>query len=179
MYEKKVGCTFCRPDEELEKRIVNRGKGFISFFSNPRFRRDHLLVVPEYHHTSAYKMGAELLGRVAYEAESIANVVDHGYGSVVIQKSQPLQEENGIKMDHIHFHVWPRTKDDEKNGVVIPAPQSFDDFYVPSTPQEIAELDEDLMRNKREFEMMFLRKKGTPWTEILKYIEEKPDNEAQ
>ncbi len=171
MYEKKMDCTFCQPDESLEKRIVNRGKGFISFFSNPRFRRDHLLVAPEYHHTNAQKMGTQLLGRIVYEAESIANVIDHGYGSVVTQKSQPLQKENGIKMDHVHFHVWPRTKNDEKNGIVIPAPQSFDDFYVPSNPQEIAELDEDIMRNKHEFEMMFLRKKGMPWAEIWKHME--------
>lgn len=111
-------------------------------------------------------MTAELLGRIVREAETIAHVVDHGYGTVVTQKSQPLQAENGIKMDHVHFHIWPRTKHDEKNGIVIPAPQSFDDFYIPSNDAERRELEEDIQRNKHEFEMMFLRKKGMPWHEI-------------
>lgn len=166
MPEKKEDCHFCYFSETDEERVVNRGKGFVSFFSNPRFRRNHLLVVPDEHYVHPHEMSAELLGKIVREAETIAHVVDFGYGSVVTQKSQPRQKENGIKMDHVHFHVWPRTKQDEKNGVVIPAPQSFDDFYVPSNDTERRELDEDIRRNKREFEMMFLRKKGMPWHEI-------------
>ena len=150
MSEKREKCAFCQPSEKLNDSIVNRGEGFISFFSNPRFRRNHLLVVPEYHYEAPHEMDARLLGRIAYEAASIANVIDFGYGTVITQKTQPLQAENGIKMDHVHFHVWPRTKQDEKSGIVIPAPKSFDDFYVPATDSERRELDEDIQRNKKE-----------------------------
>lgn len=171
MPEKRKDCNFCHIDETQSDKIVNRGKGFISFFSNPRFRRNHLLVIPEYHYTDPYDIDADLLGKIVREAESIAHVIDYGYGTVVTQKSQPRQIENGIKMDHVHFHVWPRTKQDEKNGIVIPAPQSFDDFYRPSTEREILELNEDIQRNKREFEMLFLRKKGMPWHAIWELLE--------
>ncbi|USN97048.1 MAG: HIT domain-containing protein [Candidatus Nomurabacteria bacterium] len=177
MPEKKPDCAFCQPDDSMKNLIVNRGDGFISFFSKPRFRRNHLLVVPDEHYTVASKMGAALLGRIVYEAESLADVVDFGYGSVVTQKSQPLQKENGIKMDHVHFHVWPRTKQDEKNGVVIPAPQSFDDFFIPSNEAEMKELDDDIQRNKREFEMLFLRKKGMPWHDIWALLENNRDGQ--
>lgn len=173
MIEKRNDCDFCHPDEKLNNKIVNRGDGFISFFSNPRFRRNHILVIPEKHYTKPRDLGASLLGRIAYEAASIADVIDFGYGTIISQKTQPLQNENGIKMDHIHFHVWPRTKQDEQNRIVFPAPRSFDDFEIPHTDSEKEEMERDIQRNKAEFEMLFLRKKGMPWIDIWQTLDEK------
>ena len=166
MPEKKMDCAFCQPNEDLNTRIINRGKGIFTFLSNPRFRRNHLLVVPEVHYVGEDAMNSDVLGKIMYEAKSWANVVDFGYGAVVTQKSQPRQPENGVKVNHAHFHVWPRTKQDEQNGIVIPAPQSFDDFFVPSNEKERTELNEDIQRNKRELQLLFLRKKGMPWPDI-------------
>lgn len=61
-----------------------------------------------------------------------------GFGKGLLQKDQPLQLENGIKMNHLHFHIAPRFETDV--GLFpVPDPNSFESFVVP-TDAEIAEV---------------------------------------
>lgn len=163
MNERRHGCNFCHP-ENLGDRVFNRTDDFTSFVSAPRFRRNHLLVVPADHYESMDQIPERILGRMMGEAAILGSLVDYGYGTMTIQKFQPLQAENGIKMNHLHVHVWPRTKEDEFNKTLMPAPQSFDDFRSSLGDEELAE---DISRNARELEMMYKRRHGVPWTKIL------------
>ena len=164
MNERRHGCNFCHPDEMLQNRIFNQTDDFYSFASEPRFRRNHLLVVPADHYESMDQIPERVLGKIMGEAAILASLVDYGNGTMIIQKFQPLQKENGIKMNHLHVHVWPRTKEDEQNNVLMPAPQSFNDF---NSSLDSDELSEDIARNTRELEMMYKRRLGIPWEKIL------------
>lgn len=163
MNERRHGCNFCHP-ENLGDRVFHQTDEFTSFVSEPRFRRNHLLVVPSDHYESMDQVPERPLGRIMAEAAILASLVDYGYGTIIIQKFQPLQAENGIKMNHMHVHVWPRTKADELNHTLMPAPQSFDDFISPLTDEE---LSLDITHNARELEMMYKRRHGVPWVKIL------------
>lgn len=55
-----------------------------------------------------------------------------------MQKYQPLQKENGVKQNHLHFHVFPRMKD-ESQLFPVPQPNDFSGFYTP-TEDEISVL---------------------------------------
>lgn len=131
MESKKENCVFCHPDDDLTSRIINQTKDFTSFLSQPRFRRNHVLVVPSVHYERLSEAPNRTLGEMMGEVALLANCIDEGYGVVTAQKFQPLQPENGIKMNHLHIHAWPRLEEDEKNGIIMPAPRSSQDFTVP------------------------------------------------
>ncbi len=61
------------------------------------------------------------------EIGRLSTLLDTGYGSGVMQKYQPLQAENGIKVSHLHFHVFPRFED-ESGLFPTPLPNSFSGF---------------------------------------------------
>jgi hypothetical protein len=43
----------------------------------------------------------------------------------------PLQAENDVKMNHLHYHVSPRTSEEECL-FPVPSPNSFNGFLMPS-----------------------------------------------
>ena len=63
--------------------------------------------------------------------------LDKGSGTGIMQKYQPLQAENGIKVNHLHFHVFPRIED-ETELFPVPQPNTFDGFVTPSADEVIA-----------------------------------------
>lgn len=132
MEGKKDNCTFCYPDESLEARIINKTDDFITFVSQPRFRRNHILVAPSIHVEKMTELATperyQILGNIMAEVAIMADMIDEGKGTIIVQKFQPLLQENGIKMNHMHIHAWPRLQEDEDASVPFPAPQNFDNF---------------------------------------------------
>jgi diadenosine tetraphosphate (Ap4A) HIT family hydrolase len=61
------------------------------------------------------------------EVGRLEQELDMGYGTGVMQKYQPLQLENGVKMNHLHFHVFPRLEN-ESGLFPVPKPNDFTGF---------------------------------------------------
>lgn len=72
------------------------------------------------------------------ELGRLSMALDEGYGSGIMQKYQPTQGENGIKMSHLHMHVFPRLEN-EADLFPVPDPNSFAGFSTPND-HEIIEL---------------------------------------
>lgn len=72
------------------------------------------------------------------EIGRLSSLVDKGFGTGVMQKYQPTQAENGIKVNHLHFHVFPRVEN-ETGLFPVPIPNDFSGFTPPSR-QQIKEL---------------------------------------
>lgn len=70
--------------------------------------------------------------------------LDAGYGTGIMQKFAPLQDQNGIKMNHLHFHVFPR-RESEEGLFPTPYPNDFSAFYKPNEAEAI-DLVEKLKR---------------------------------
>ncbi len=64
------------------------------------------------------------------ELGRLSKLLDEGYGTGIMQKYMPLQVENGVKMNHLHFHVFPR-REEEEGLFPTPYPNSFEAFYQP------------------------------------------------
>jgi diadenosine tetraphosphate (Ap4A) HIT family hydrolase len=128
-------CAFC-DQESLNWRSIRTGELFISFVSRPWFREGHCLVVPTRHITEVSGLTVEEGGHIMQELGRLSNLLDQGFGSGLMQKFQPTQAENGIKVNHLHFHVFPRT-DYEANLFPVPSPNSFEGFVTPSEQQMI------------------------------------------
>ena len=128
-------CAFC-DKESLEWRTVNANDLFISFISKPWFRPGQTLVIPNRHVTSVAELTPQEGEAIMGELGRLGLLLDQGYGTGVMQKYQPLQEENGVKMNHLHFHTFPRFEY-EPGLFPVPEPNSFDAFYTPSDEEVV------------------------------------------
>lgn len=135
-------CAFCNP-EELDWRTVRHSEFSRSFVSNPRFRSGQVLVIPNRHITEVGELTLEEGGDILLELGRLAAKLDGGFGSGIMQKFQPLQSENGIKMNHLHLHVFPRLENERGQLFPVPVPNDFDGFARASN-EEIVQLAEAL-----------------------------------
>ncbi len=130
-------CAFCDTDIQEERRI-RIGRHFFSIISKPWFRPGHSLVIPKRHVTTIAELWPKESAEIMTEIGRLSLLLDQGHGTGMMQKYQPMQNENGIKMNHAHFHVFGRLATEE-NLFPVPEPNNFDGFYDPS-PEEIASI---------------------------------------
>lgn len=123
-------CVFCDLPN-LEGKIIRRERHFISFISTPWFRAGHSLVIPTRHTTTIAELNPDEASAIMTEIGRISAALDDGFGTGVMQKYQPLQAENGIKVNHLHFHIFPRRKD-EDDLFPVPEPNDFTGFSQPT-----------------------------------------------
>lgn len=128
-------CDFCKP-EDLGWRTIRSDELFISFVSRPWFRPGQCLVVPRRHIASVAELSKAEAGDMMIELGRLSLALDEGYGSGIMQKYQPLQTENGIKMNHLHAHVFPR-QENEPGLFPTPEPNSFEGFVMPTDTEVI------------------------------------------
>ena len=114
----------------------------MSFASVPQFRPGHVLVVPRRHIESASELLPEESAALMAEIGRLSALLDEGFGYGMMQKFQPTQAENGIKMNHMHVHLFPR-QEHEAQLFPTPTPNNFDGFYQPD-PAATAALVEHL-----------------------------------
>lgn len=103
-------CPFCIGDE----RILKSNDTAQVLLSNPRKVPGHFLVVPKRHVEKPWDLTAEELTDIFeliffIEQRIIGKLGD---GCDVRQNYRPFQGENGLKVNHIHFHVIPRANED-------------------------------------------------------------------
>jgi len=130
-------CNWCQ-NIDLEWRTLQKTSLLRSFVSKPWFRDGHCLVTPIRHISSVEELEVDEATAVMLELGRLTKLLDKGYGTGIMQKYMPLQAENGVKVDHLHFHVFPRQKE-EQGLFPTPYPNSFNAFYQPDK-QEVVEL---------------------------------------
>jgi diadenosine tetraphosphate (Ap4A) HIT family hydrolase len=123
-------CAFC-DHANLEEQIIRLGSHSLSVISNPRFRPGQSLVIPNRHVTTVAELNPDESTEVMAELGRLSLVLDEGFGTGIMQKYQPRQAENGIKVNHLHFHVFPR-HEEETNLFPTPEPNDFTGFSIPS-----------------------------------------------
>lgn len=128
--ENSKDCAFC-DRSSLAWRTIRSGELFTSFVSRPWFRRGQCLVIPNRHVVNPGELSLEEGAAVMAELSRPSLKLDEGFGTGIMQKYQPLQVENGIKVNHLHFHVFPRAEN-EVGLFPIPEPNTFDGFVTPS-----------------------------------------------
>lgn len=134
-------CAFCDP-EHLAWRTIRTGELCMSIVSGPWFRPGHCLVIPKRHIVKSSELEPSEAAEIMMELGRLSLRLDEGYGTGIMQKYQPKQAENGIKVNHLHFHVFPR-HEVETGLFPVPEPNSFDGFYTP-TEEEVVKLAESL-----------------------------------
>jgi ATP adenylyltransferase len=109
-----MNCPFCNLNEEIN-RIIYEGKTVIVIPSNPRLTEGHLLVIPKRHIEKPSDLTPderkELFDTVLDFQDKL--IIKYGNGCDIREHYRPFQKQNDLKVDHIHFHLIPRSLDDE------------------------------------------------------------------
>lgn len=84
-----------------------------------------MVVVPLRHITKPTELHPNEASSIMREIGRLCDIADQGFGTGVMQKFQPTQPDNGIKVSHLHFHTFPRLPDEDVL-FPVPAPNSFD-----------------------------------------------------
>jgi len=83
--------------------------------SNPSLVEGHLLVIPKRHILKPSELNSEerkeIFDTVIEYQEKITEVFTPGCD--IRQNYRPFQPQNDLKVDHVHFHLQPRSLDDE------------------------------------------------------------------
>lgn len=109
------------------------------FFSNPRLTKGHLLVVPNRHVEKPWELTTteikDIFALVHKYQKLLAEKI--GTGCDVRQNYRPFLPESELKIDHIHFHLIPRTLKDE----IFEVSQQFEpDLFKDLSDKEKAEV---------------------------------------
>ena len=103
-------CPFC----SLQERVLRENEQASLFLSNPRKVEGHFLVTPKRHVEKPWELtGKELqaIFELIFFAQKILSISFHG-GSDIRQNYRPFMKQSRIKIDHVHYHVYPRQLED-------------------------------------------------------------------
>ena len=108
-------CNFCEPSS-FSERIVSENEDAIGLLSSPRLTPGHSLVIPRRHVESLDDLSGTEMQAIH---ELISPIYRRLLGSVALgvdvwQKTRHQVEQDGVKMNHVHFHVIPSSPGDER-----------------------------------------------------------------
>jgi ATP adenylyltransferase len=105
-----TGCPFCNPPE----RIVKQNDSAQVLLSDPRKVPGHILVIPKRHVEKPWELTEQeihdIFELIFFVEKKIVGKL--GDGCDIRQNYRPFIKQNRIKIDHVHFHVIPRSNED-------------------------------------------------------------------
>lgn len=106
----KTDCPFCNPKE----RVLKENEHAQAILSNPHKVPGHFLVMPKRHVEKPWELTKDELGDIFdliffIEQKIIGKLGD---GCDIKQNYRPFMKQSQLKVDHIHFHVYPRSMED-------------------------------------------------------------------
>lgn len=105
-----INCPFCDPLE----RVVNSNSSAQMILSDPRKVPGHTLVMPKRHVEKPWDLTeqelSEIFQLIALAEQRIIGKL--GAGCDIRQAYRPFLNQDALKVNHLTFHVIPRSKDD-------------------------------------------------------------------
>jgi len=108
-------CPFC-DDKQLKGRALWEDELTVTFLADPHLMPGHTLVVPKRHIEKPWELTQDELQAVFTNLWKVERQIiksNLGTGCDVRQNYRPFMKQSRVKVDHIHFHVLPRTLMDE------------------------------------------------------------------
>jgi diadenosine tetraphosphate (Ap4A) HIT family hydrolase len=106
----EANCPFCHPKD----RVLKENDQARVILSNPRKVPGHFLVIPKRHVEKPWDLQSEELQGIFeliffIEQRIIGKLGD---GVDIKQNYRPFMKQGRLKVDHAHFHVYPRSWED-------------------------------------------------------------------
>lgn len=105
-----TACPFC----DTKDRVLRENASAQVILSNPRKVPGHFLVLPKRHVEKPWELTAEELQDVFelifFVEQRILGAL--GDGVDIRQNYRPFMNQSRLKVNHVHFHVYPRSMED-------------------------------------------------------------------
>jgi diadenosine tetraphosphate (Ap4A) HIT family hydrolase len=106
----KKDCPFCNPKERALKSNAHANV----ILSNPHKVPGHFLVVPKRHIEKPWELTHEeltdIFDLIFFIEQKVLGKL--GEGVDIRQNYRPFLKQDRLKIDHVHFHVYPRSLED-------------------------------------------------------------------
>lgn len=103
-------CPFC----DTTDRVLKQNELAKVILSNPRKVPGHFLVIPKRHVEKPWELTPEELQSIFelifFVEQKIVGKL--GEGVDIKQNYRPFLNQSRLKVDHVHFHVYPRSDED-------------------------------------------------------------------
>lgn len=103
-------CPFCDPAD----RVLKENEHAVVILSTPRKVPGHFLVVPKRHVEKPWELTPEelqaLFALIFFVEQRIIGKL--GDGVDIRQNYRPFMQQSTLKVNHVHFHVYPRSNED-------------------------------------------------------------------
>lgn len=103
-------CPFCNPAE----RVLKENDHAIVLLSDPRKVPGHFLVIPKRHIEKPWELKepeiTDIFKLIFFIEQKIIGKL--GDGCDIRQNYRPFMKQDTLKVDHLHFHVIPRSLED-------------------------------------------------------------------
>jgi diadenosine tetraphosphate (Ap4A) HIT family hydrolase len=107
---KQTDCPFCDPGI----RVIKSNNHANIILSNPRKVPGHFLVIPKRHVEQPWDLKSaelkDIFEHIFFLEQKIIGKL--GDGVDIRQNYRPFLQQNNLKVDHVHFHVLPRSDGD-------------------------------------------------------------------
>lgn len=108
-----VDCVFCKIIAgELPSTKIYEDDNVLAFVDIGPIAKGHILVVPKKHSIMITDTDSDLLAELMVVVKKITQAQIEGMGADGVNIMQANGSVAGQVVDHIHFHVIPRFKDD-------------------------------------------------------------------
>ena len=106
-------CIFCRiAAGEIPARVVYKGDGVLAFLDVAPLASGHVLVIPKSHYVTLDEMSPDDIAAVANVMPRLMGAVRKLDGVTGVNILQNNGRSAGQVVDHVHFHLIPRTEGD-------------------------------------------------------------------
>lgn len=107
-------CPFCNIDP-VRNKTLQESEHVRVIFSNPRLVKGHLLVTPKRHVEQPWELTEAEVKDIFEHIHVLQKKLSEtlGTGCDIRQNYRPFMEQGRLKVDHVHFHLLPRTFQDD------------------------------------------------------------------
>jgi len=106
-------CPFCDLNNE-RTRILSETENTIVIFSNPSLVKGHLLIIPKRHIEKISELNKNERTEIFEQIIKFEEILLKKFkGCDIRQNFRPFQEQNNLKINHLHFHLQPREFEDK------------------------------------------------------------------
>ncbi|HET7060046.1 MAG TPA: HIT domain-containing protein [Candidatus Saccharimonadales bacterium] len=131
----RINCPFCNP----KGRVLKSNKTAQLLLSSPRKTKGHFLSMPKRHIEKPWELTKaelqDIFELIFFVERRIIGKL--GDGCDVRQHYRPFMTQSRLKVDHVHFHVVPRSLDDR---IYKMAEYKDTDLFKPLDNDEAAEV---------------------------------------
>lgn len=134
-----TGCPFCE-NEAPKHRLIKTGRYAYVVLSSPRLMPGHTLVIPKRHVSKISDLRLE-------ESQEIFELLTEFFEKIITrlatgcdirQNYRPFQPaDNYYKVNHLHFHLQPRT---DKDNLYLNCQTYEQKIFQDLTPEELTEI---------------------------------------